>query len=54
MDDHGPTTISGIAPNAYLGNYKALSIPTSGLRPRRQRRRDHGRDRGCRLRRHGT
>jgi len=24
----GPTTISGIAPNAYLGNYKALSIPT--------------------------
>jgi subtilisin family serine protease len=24
----GPTTISGIAPNAYIGNYKALSIPT--------------------------
>ena len=24
----GSTTISGIAPNAYLGNYKALSIPT--------------------------
>ena len=30
--DHGTSTgsaaISGIAPNAYLGNYKALSIPT--------------------------
>src|SRR5262249_1886568 len=24
----GPTTISGIAPNAYLGNYKALTILT--------------------------
>ncbi|MBA3844563.1 MAG: S8 family serine peptidase [Actinobacteria bacterium] len=30
--DHGTkaggTTISGVAPNAYLGNYKALTIPT--------------------------
>jgi subtilisin family serine protease len=24
----GPSTISGVAPGAYLGNYKALSIPT--------------------------
>jgi len=24
----GGTTISGVAPNAYLGNYKALTIPT--------------------------
>jgi subtilisin family serine protease len=24
----GSSTVSGIAPNAYLGNYKALSIPT--------------------------
>ncbi len=27
---HG-TTISGVAPNAYLGNYKALTIPTPGF-----------------------
>ena len=25
------TTISGVAPNAYLGNYKALTIPTPGF-----------------------
>lgn len=33
--DHGAnadgTTISGVAPNAYLGNYKALTIPTPGF-----------------------
>ena len=25
------TTISGVAPNAYIGNYKALTIPTPGF-----------------------
>jgi len=25
--------ISGVAPNAYIGNYKALTIPTPGLGP---------------------
>ena len=44
-------TISGVAPNAYLGNYKALTVPTPGLRPRREQRRDRRRDRGCRRRR---
>jgi hypothetical protein len=33
--DHGTaagnTLISGVAPNAYLGNYKALTIPTPGF-----------------------
>jgi subtilisin family serine protease len=33
--DHGAnangTTISGVAPNAYLGNYKALTVPTPGF-----------------------
>jgi subtilisin family serine protease len=33
--DHGTaaggTVISGVAPNAYLGNYKALTIPTPGF-----------------------
>src|SRR5207247_9555864 len=29
----GSATISGIAPNAYLGNYKALSIPTADFGP---------------------
>ena len=54
--DHGTLrperTISGVAPNAYLGNYKALTIPTPELRPRRQQRRDRRRDRGGGLRRH--
>ena len=27
----GGTTISGVAPRAYLGNYKALSVPTPGV-----------------------
>jgi subtilisin family serine protease len=27
----GPSTLSGIAPNAYIGNYKALTIPTPGF-----------------------
>jgi subtilisin family serine protease len=27
----GPNTLSGIAPNAYIGNYKALTIPTPGF-----------------------
>ena len=27
----GPATLSGIAPNAYIGNYKALTIPTPGF-----------------------
>jgi subtilisin family serine protease len=27
----GPTTLSGVAPNAYIGNYKALTIPTPGF-----------------------
>ena len=27
----GDTLISGVAPNAYLGNYKALTIPTPGF-----------------------
>ena len=27
----GSTSISGVAPNAYLGNYKALTIPTPGF-----------------------
>ena len=38
-------TISGVAPQAYLGNYKALTIPTPGLRARRQQRRDRRRHR---------
>jgi subtilisin family serine protease len=29
--DAGTTVISGVAPNAYLGNYKALTIPTPGF-----------------------
>jgi subtilisin family serine protease len=27
----GPNTLSGVAPNAYIGNYKALTIPTPGF-----------------------
>ena len=27
----GAVTLSGVAPNAYLGNYKALTIPTPGF-----------------------
>jgi len=27
----GGTTVSGVAPRAYLGNYKALSVPTPGV-----------------------
>jgi subtilisin family serine protease len=27
----GSTTVSGVAPRAYLGNYKALSVPTPGV-----------------------
>ena len=27
----GPTLLSGVAPNAYIGNYKALTIPTPGF-----------------------
>jgi subtilisin family serine protease len=27
----GPDTLSGVAPNAYIGNYKALTIPTPGF-----------------------
>ena len=42
-------TISGVAPQAYLGNYKALTIPTPGLRARRKQRRDRRGDR-CRSR----
>ena len=43
-------TISGVAPQAYLGNYKALTIPTPDFGPRRQQRRDRRGDR-CRGRR---
>ena len=28
---HGGNLISGVAPNAYIGNYKALTIPTPGF-----------------------
>ena len=46
--------ISGIAPRAYIGNYKALTIPDAiRARPERQRARDRGGDRGGRRRRHG-
>ena len=27
----GPNALSGVAPNAYIGNYKALTIPTPGF-----------------------
>ena len=27
----GPNSLSGVAPNAYIGNYKALTIPTPGF-----------------------
>jgi len=27
----GPNTLSGVAPNAYIGNYKVLTIPTPGF-----------------------
>ena len=27
----GSTTVSGVAPRAYIGNYKALSVPTPGV-----------------------
>ena len=27
----GPDTLSGVAPNAYIGNYKVLTIPTPGF-----------------------
>jgi subtilisin family serine protease len=27
----GPNVLSGVAPNAYIGNYKALTIPTPGF-----------------------
>ena len=27
----GPRVISGVAPNAYIGNYKALTVPTPGF-----------------------
>jgi subtilisin family serine protease len=29
--DQGGAIVSGVAPKAYLGNYKALTIPTSGV-----------------------
>jgi subtilisin family serine protease len=29
--DEGGAIVSGVAPNAYLGNYKALTVPTSGF-----------------------
>ena len=35
----------GIAPAAYIGNYKALTVPTAVLRSRRQRARDREGDR---------
>ena len=38
-DAGGASAISGVAPNAYLGNYKVLTVPTPELRPRRQQRR---------------
>ena len=41
---HGP--VSGIAPRAYLGNYKVLTVPTDELRARRQLARDRRRHRG--------
>ena len=46
--------ISGIAPRAYIGNYKALTVP-DGVGPRAQRQRpgDRRGDRGGRRRRHG-
>ena len=46
--------ISGVAPRAYIGNYKALGDPDRRRRrPRRQRPRDRRRDRGGGRRRHG-
>ena len=41
------TRVSGIAPRAYIGNYKALTVPDRRRRgARRQRTRDRRRDRG--------
>ena len=39
-------TVSGIAPMAYLGNYKVLTIPTQAVRARRQLAGDRRRHRG--------
>ena len=49
----GSVRISGVAPRAYLGNYKVLTVPTDGLRAQRQRTRDRRGNRGRRRRRHG-
>ena len=50
----GGATVSGVAPRAYIGNYKALTRPDRRRRrARRQRRRDRRRDRGGRRGRHG-
>ena len=40
----GPVQVSGIAPRAYIGNYRVLTIPTERLRPRRQLAGDRGRE----------
>ena len=45
--------LSGVAPDAYLGNYRVLTTPTPDLRARRQRRRDRAGDRPRGRRRHG-
>ena len=39
------SAISGIAPKAYLGNYKALTVPDRRFRPRRELARDRQGDR---------
>ena len=44
--------ISGVAPKAYIGNYKVLTVP-SRLRAERELGRDRRRDRGRRPRRDG-
>ena len=49
----GHVSVSGIAPGAYLGNYKVLTMPTTGVRARRQLARDRRGDRGGREGRHG-
>ena len=45
----GAASCPGVAPKAYIGNYKVLSVPTR-VRPERQLARDRRRDRGGRRR----
>ena len=49
----GGGRVSGVAPRAYLGNYKVFVETDSGLEPERELARDRRRDRGRRRRRDG-